>query len=137
MYIAKVYLDRKLMNVRLYEDYEHFLSDLISGGDGFYDCLPEDKAAETKFDRPKLFSCGNDSLGFGGDFEYRYSSGITVYCGTALTAEELAGGLDMTSKEYLDAVDRVCIECAFGEGTCLTCPVRLTNLATKRPGKRK
>lgn len=30
------------------------------------------------------------------------------------------------SKEYLDAVDRVCLDCAFGEETCPTCPVRRT-----------
>ncbi len=108
MYIAKVYLDRKLMNVRLYEDYEHFLSDLISGGDGFYDCLPEDKAAETRFDRPEIFSGGNDSLGFGGDFEYRYSSGITVYCGTALTAEELAREPDVTGPAAKRPGKRLC-----------------------------
>lgn len=32
----------------------------------------------------------------------------------------------MADKEYLDAVDRVCLDCAFGEDTCPTCPVRKT-----------
>ncbi len=30
------------------------------------------------------------------------------------------------AKEYLDAVDKVCLNCAFGEETCPTCPVRRT-----------
>lgn len=32
----------------------------------------------------------------------------------------------MVDKEYLDAVDRVCMDCAFGEETCNSCPVRKT-----------
>lgn len=30
-------------------------------------------------------------------------------------------------KEYLEAVDRVCLDCAFGDDdTCMACPVRRT-----------
>lgn len=32
----------------------------------------------------------------------------------------------MANKEYLEAVDKVCMDCAFGEETCVTCPVRKT-----------
>ena len=90
MYIAKVYLYHQLIDVSIYEDYEHFLSDLISGGSNLYDYLPEEKVSETKFECPLIISGGVDDLGFGGDYEYRYDNGITVYCGTMLTAEDMA-----------------------------------------------
>ena len=32
----------------------------------------------------------------------------------------------MDQKKYLEAVDTVCMECAFQEETCETCPVRKT-----------
>lgn len=32
----------------------------------------------------------------------------------------------MEKQKYFDAVDTVCLECAFGEETCTTCPVRQT-----------
>lgn len=32
----------------------------------------------------------------------------------------------MDRKKYFDAVDTVCLECAFKEETCTTCPVRQT-----------
>lgn len=35
-------------------------------------------------------------------------------------------GLNMEKQKYFDAVDTVCLECAFGEETCTTCPVRQT-----------
>lgn len=92
MYIAKVYLNRQLMDVMLYEDYEHFLSDLISGSSDLYDHLPEEKIRDTEFWRPRIVSGGDDNLGFGGDYTYRYDNGVSVYCGTVLTAEDLAKG---------------------------------------------
>ena len=90
MYIAKVYQNHQLMDVGIYEDYEHFLSDLISRGSELYDHLPEEKVSEIKFECPRIVSGGDDDLGFGGDYEYRYDNGITVYCGTILTAEDMA-----------------------------------------------
>lgn len=90
MYIAKVYFNYNLADVNLYEDYEHFLSDLTCKGSDLYDRIPEEKVPETDFERPWIVSGGDDDLGFGCDYEYRYDSGITVYCGTVLTAEELA-----------------------------------------------
>jgi len=92
MYIAKVYLNRQLMDVNLYEDYEHFLSDLIDGSSDLYDHLPTETVSETRFECPKIDSGGQDDLGFSGDYEYRYDTGILVYCGTILTAEDLARG---------------------------------------------
>ena len=32
----------------------------------------------------------------------------------------------MENKKYFDAVDIVCMECAFTEKTCSGCPVRMT-----------
>lgn len=32
----------------------------------------------------------------------------------------------MENKKFYDAVDVVCLECAFKEDDCSTCPVRLT-----------
>ena len=32
----------------------------------------------------------------------------------------------MENKKFYDAVDVVCLECAFKEDDCNTCPVRLT-----------
>ncbi|WP_288785349.1 hypothetical protein [uncultured Bacteroides sp.] len=90
MYVAKVYLNYQLVDVSHYEDYEHFLSDLVSKGSDLYDRIPKEKVTETAFDRPEICPCSEDSLGFGSDIEYRYDSGVTVYCGTVITAEELA-----------------------------------------------
>lgn len=89
MYIAKVYLNNQLINVNHYEDYEHFLSDLISADADLICYLPEEKISETKFAHPAIVSGGRDNLGFECDLEYRYDSGVTVYCGTMITAEEL------------------------------------------------
>ncbi len=90
MYIAKVYFNRQLNGVHLYEDYEHFLSDLICKNSELYDHFPEERLTEIRLDRPQLYAEGTDDLGFSLDFEYQYENGLTVYCGTAVTEEELA-----------------------------------------------
>lgn len=54
MYVAKVYLNYQLVDVSHYEDYEHFLSDLVSKGSDLYDRIPKEKVTETAFDRPEI-----------------------------------------------------------------------------------
>ena len=36
------------------------------------------------------------------------------------------------NEKYLEAVDIVCMDCAYGEDTCDTCPVRNTILLIQR-----
>lgn len=43
MFMAKVFLDRKLMGVRVYEKHEHALSDAIDKDNELHSCLQEDK----------------------------------------------------------------------------------------------
>lgn len=88
MYIAKVLINKKLNEVRLYENYEHFISDLINGDSELYDNLPEEVKEKISFTQPKIFSGCRDNMGFLTDFEYRYPEGLTVYCGEAMTEEK-------------------------------------------------
>lgn len=69
MYIAEIYLNHQLMDVNLYDDYGHFLSDLINRGSDLYDRLPEEKVLETGFECecPRIASGRQDDLGFDGD----------------------------------------------------------------------
>ncbi len=90
MYAAKTYLNGQLMDVNHYENYEHFLSDLIDKGSDLYDHLPNETVCETVFERPEVVSSQIDSLDFCCNYEYRYDTGITVYCGDIVTAEDLA-----------------------------------------------
>lgn len=85
MYIAKVYFRKKLLGVRLYENYEHFISDLTDGDSELYSDLPDD----CKFcaDRPRIKSVCVDDLKFNTDFEYEYEGGLVVYCGEVMTEE--------------------------------------------------
>lgn len=41
-------------------------------------------------------------------------------------AAELAKSNSVTTPTFLEAVDIVCMECAYGEETCDSCPVRKT-----------
>lgn len=88
MYIAKVYINKQLKEVRLYENYEHFISDLIDCDSELYDNLPEEVKDKISFKEPKIFSGCCDDIGFLTDFEYRYQDGLMVYCGEAMTEEE-------------------------------------------------
>ena len=87
MYIAKVYFQKKLLEVRLYEDYEHFLSDLTDSNSELYGDLPVDYTFHLS--QPLIISCCADDLKFNTDFEYRYDGGLIVYCGRAMTEEAL------------------------------------------------
>lgn len=89
IYIAKVYRNKELINIGFYEKYEHFLSDLISMDPALLRGLPEKITSKTKFRCPEIVPGGTDAAAFDCDFEYRYDSGVTVYCGTVMTAEEL------------------------------------------------
>ena len=85
MYLARVLLNRKLMGVRIYERYEHALSDTLENISDLYSCLPDDKI--TDFSMPKIFSVSCNELGFKVDFEYRYQNGVTV-CIEEIMSEE-------------------------------------------------
>ena len=91
MYIAKVYLNRTLLTVKLYENYEHFISDLTDENSELYEELPED----FKFDasKPRIMSACADELAFNTDFEYVYPDGLLVYCGEAVTQEACMRGI--------------------------------------------
>ena len=87
LYIAKVYLKRELKDVRFYEEYEHFLSDLFDRKSILYESIPE--ALVFEVDKPLFIrNGGKDELGFSGDFTYIYPEDIKIYCGTILTEEE-------------------------------------------------
>lgn len=85
MYLARILLNRKLMGVRIYERYEHALSDILDNSNDLYSCLPDDKI--TDFTMPKIFTASCDDLGFKVDFEYRYQNGVTV-CIEEIMSEE-------------------------------------------------
>lgn len=85
MYLARVLFNKKLMGVRIYEKYEHALSDTIDNNSELYSCLPDDKIMD--FSTPKIFSASCDKLGFNVDFEYRHKNGVTV-CIEEIMSEE-------------------------------------------------
>lgn len=86
MYITKVYFQKKLVDARLYEDYEHFISDLTNPDSELYCDLPEDYVFDPR--RPFITSACSDELKFNTDFEYVYEDGLLIYCGQAMTEEE-------------------------------------------------
>lgn len=49
-------------------------------------------------------------------------------------AAELAKSNSVTASIFHEAVDIVCMECAYGEETCDSCPVRKT-IEVRRKGK--
>ena len=85
MYIAKVYFRKKFLGVRLYENYEHFISDLTDGDSALYGDLPDNYKFHPS--RPHIKSCCSDALKFNTDFEYEYEGGLVVYCGEVMTEE--------------------------------------------------
>ncbi len=85
MYMAKVLLDKKLMGVRIYERYEHALSDAIDKDSELHSCLPEDKLMDFRI--PKIVTASCDELDFKVDFEYRYQNGVTVCIEEVMTEE--------------------------------------------------
>ncbi len=88
MYVAKVYLNKRLNNVKFYDSYEHFISDLIDSESVLYEDLPEElNFTKIEACHPRICSCCQDDLGFSTDFEYRYENGLLVYCGEIMTEE--------------------------------------------------
>lgn len=85
MYLARVLLNRNLMGVRVYEEYEHALSDTLDNNSELYSCLPDEKIMD--FSTPKIFTASCDDLGFKVDFEYRHKNGVTV-CIEEIMSEE-------------------------------------------------
>lgn len=85
LFIAKVLLDKKLMGVKMYERYEHALSDTIDKESDLYSCLPEESLMD--FSMPKIFTASVDTLEYGVDFEYRYTNGVTVCIEEVVTEE--------------------------------------------------
>lgn len=85
MYLARVLLNRNLMGVKVYEEYEHALSDMLDNNSELYSCLPDDKIMD--FSTPKIFTASCDDLGFKVDFEYRHKNGVTV-CIEEIMSEE-------------------------------------------------
>jgi len=85
MYIAKVYFRKKLLDVRLYENYEHFISDLTDEDSELYSNLPDDYKFYPAW--PHIKSVCVDDLKFNTDFEYEYEGGLVVYCGEVMTEE--------------------------------------------------
>lgn len=83
MFIAKVLFDKKLMGVKMYERYEHALSDTIEKESGLYSCLPKERLMD--FSTLKICTLSIDALGYGVDFEYRYPNGVTVCIEEAVT----------------------------------------------------
>lgn len=90
VYVVTVCMKGQLNNVAHYEEYEHFLSDLIDCDSRLYSKIPKDALIKTDFECPRICMFSTDELGFGTDYEYRYKTGITVCCGTILTAEDMA-----------------------------------------------
>ncbi len=92
LYIAKVYLKRQLLGVKLYEKYEHFVSDLADEKSALYENVPEG----TKFDarRPFIVTSCYDILEYSTVFEYRYENDLVVYCGQAMTEENVRRSRD-------------------------------------------
>lgn len=87
MFIVKVLLDKKLMGVKMYERYEHALSDTIDKESELYFCLPEENLMD--FNMPTIFAPSFDAMGYGIDFEYRYPNGVTACIEEAVTEETL------------------------------------------------
>ena len=97
MYIVKVYYNAKLNNVKVYEKYEHIISDLINNESELYEDIPEMTGANM----PKIYSGCVDHLGFKTDFEFRFSNGVTVYAGEIMTEEALAAIIAKSKGEIL------------------------------------
>ena len=88
LYMANVYVGRQLMNVRVYENYEHVISDIIDKDSDLYSnvqAVTDDML--TDFRIPGIHSVSLDCLGYHVDFVFRYPNGVSVRVESVTTAE--------------------------------------------------
>ena len=64
MYVVKIYMKGQLNNVAHYEEYEHFLSDLIDCDSRLYSKTPKEALIKTNFECPRICMFSTDELGF-------------------------------------------------------------------------
>ena len=88
LYMANVYVNRQLMDVRVYENYEHVISDIIDKDSDLYSNVQAvTDNMLTDFRIPGVHSVSLDCLGYHVDFVFRYPNGVSVRVESVTTAE--------------------------------------------------
>lgn len=78
MYIARVYINMKAVDIALYQNYEHFLSDLMKGDDGLLSRVPARILDDIDLSRPRIWAQSLDNTGYDADFVYSYDHRLRV-----------------------------------------------------------
>ncbi|MBP3231121.1 MAG: hypothetical protein J6M33_02355 [Anaerovibrio sp.] len=77
MYLARLFVDNRLMGVRCYEEYEHALFDTVSGSPALYAGWASEIDG-VAFSKPTVIATAEDDLDYGVDFKFCYPGGVVV-----------------------------------------------------------
>ncbi len=82
--------DKKIIDRRVYREFQNAFSDVISGESPVFDTLYKEKYKTFDSSKPlRIYSGGTKENGFDDDFHFEYPGGIVIVIGEVFPVEDM------------------------------------------------